>query len=249
MSEREEDIAASAEIIKAWFEEEQGSYIAFEDQIVHWNNDTEKVFQSTWINLKVKECVRIIRATRFPLGLMKYCTEDAVVSAAQELDRVYERAVSINGACPAHYFNYKVSTVNDPMLVVVVKLLEYTERQRWNILWRDLTSILDVAWGELGVSIPTPAARNRLIREAVRHTKYGAKQYTKGYNYQGKKHHCVKLDYVVGFEKEFDEAAMLKVARVAIKGSRLKRMSGMIVSDAEIAKTEDFDVSRFHPRL
>jgi hypothetical protein len=245
MSERDEDIATSAEIIKAWLVEEQGSYLALENQVVHWNNDTDKVFQSTWVNLNLKDCVRIVRATRFPLGLMKYCTEDAFVSSAQELDRVYERAVSVNGACPAHYFNYKVSTVNDPLLVIVVKLLEYTERNRWNILWRDLAKMLELAWTELDIVHPNRNNRNNLIREACRHTKYGAKQYAKGYNYRGKKYACVKLDYIIGFDKDFDEEAMHMLAMIAIKGSHLKRKQGIIVSEADISKTDDIDVSRF----
>ena len=245
MSEREEDIAASTEIIKQWLEEEQGSYLALEDQVVHWNNDTDKVFQSTWVNLKLKDCVRIVRATRFPLGLMKYCTEDMFLSAAQELDRVYERAVSVNGACPAHYFNYRVSTVNDPLLVVVVKLLEYTERNRWNIKWKDLASILDVAWAELEIKAPVRASRNNLIREAARHSKYGVKQYKTGYNYKGKKYACIKLDYIVGFEKVFDAEDMLMLAKMAIKGSHLKKKQGMLISNADIAREADFDVARF----
>ena len=246
MLEKEEDIAASMEIVKEWLEEEQGSYLAFEDQVVHWNNDTDKVFQSTWVNLPLKHCVRIIRATRFPLGLMKYCTEDLFMAAAQELDKVYERAVSTNGACPAHYFNYKVSTVSDPLLVVVVKLLEYAERNRWNIKWRDLAEMLDIAWEELELaSPPNRVGRNALIREACRHTKYEPKQYKKGYNFRGKKYPCVKLDYIVGFDKEFSKECKISLAKIAVKGSQLKRKQGIITSSTEISNQDLIDVTKF----
>ncbi len=245
MSERDEDIAASTEIVKEWLTEEQGHYLALEDQVVHWNNDIDKVFQSTWVNLKLKDCVRIVRATRFPLGLMKYCTEDLFMSAAQELDRVYERGVSTSSACPAHYFNYKVSTINDPLLVVAVKLLEFTERNRWNVLWRDVSEILELAWEELGIVAPNRKNRNDLIREACRHTKYDAKQYRKRYHYKGKTINCVKLDYVVGFEKVFSDEDKAMLSKVAIKGSLMKKQKGIITSTADIANSTTVDATKF----
>lgn len=101
-------------------------YLAKEGYLVYFSSDTGRKSDYTWKKLSVPEVLRIIKATRLSTNAHKL-KDHHLVTAFQELDRVYEYGTKSRHPVAQGIFNYsehsETSLADDVMSMLAGELL------------------------------------------------------------------------------------------------------------------------------
>ena len=171
------------DLIKGWFESRNAAFLAREEQVIYWDNLTGK---PEWVRLSLKETTSVIKTSEVPFGLMKHCTKDMVIAAAQEDGRAYTQAVKSNNVnIRADLFNLNVMTTptkETPYHEVAVALIQELRLLNENILWKDVVRFYEQFVDEAGLEKPNRNRRNSYIRYALGSSEFEEKRATNTYN-------------------------------------------------------------------
>lgn len=223
-----EDQEIVLEIIKDWLEENDASYLAKEDLIVHWGNPNGDIQKQDWIKYKSTELLNIIRSTKIPVGIMKHCTVDMLRAACQEEGRTFICGVDVGGEVRPEYFNYrrfKGAVTETVEHHIAIYLLAELQAVNENVLWSDLSFIFEQALKYCKVSIPSAPNRNKFLRYGIEKTDFTERRATKHFNgryttrIEGKliQYTCIKLDHRSGV-KEWTKDEMRRIILRAVNG-------------------------------
>lgn len=237
MSEMTADQEVVLEIFKAWFEEEDAHLLAVENLVVRVDPVTPpNNGLLPWLRDTPSDVVRLIRTTQCPFGLMKHCTTDMLFASAQELERLYERGVSMPNGCPPKYFNYvKPTIVTDPLLEIPQRLFNAFERHGANFHWNLVQDLLQACFERLNMPRMKIIELNRLIKKAclLQDNRYEERRYTRRFFYKGKQESAIALvprtnNLVVGLSAEDWE----HFVKIGTKHTQLESIKSIIGSNA-----------------
>lgn len=111
----------------SYIEEKDCSYLAKEGQIVRYFSVTGRKRDFIWHKTSIPETLRIIKAMRCSTKQAQKLTEHHLISAFQELGKVYEFAVKTRHVVSAGIFNYtahaEMSLGDEAMSLLVDSLL------------------------------------------------------------------------------------------------------------------------------
>lgn len=109
MSSQEKNITNKlVDICSEYILDKDASYLCREDCIVYFASFTGKEEDARYHKLKIREVVRIIKATRLNVKLQKELKGDHIITACQELGRVYDFGIRSGDMVAPHIFNYNV---------------------------------------------------------------------------------------------------------------------------------------------
>lgn len=221
-------------IIKEWYEELDAAYLAIENQVVYWGPLNGNVRQQGWNKLKLSDALKIVRATRVPVGVMKLCTEELMIAAAQEEDRAYQQGVSTSANLVSkEFFNFAHHSGQEyrPAAEVLehriaIHLIAECQARDLNVRWLDLAEMFDMCSAELGRQRQTRVQRNKFLRYGLNDTAYELRQLTGGKNarYVWTDEHgktwqlnCIKLPHISGCKIEWTPQEMRAIVKAAVK--------------------------------
>lgn len=233
MSEFNADQELVLDIMKQWLQEQDASFLAKEEQIVHWGPLEGNQMRMGWVKYKLREALNIIRTLRVPVGIMKYCTEDLLRAAAQEEGRAYICGVETysNHTSP-DYFNfhkYGKATCITKHHEIAVGLIQQVRMYDENIKWLDLVYLYEQSCKYCGMPVPVATKRNGFLRYAITQTDFIERnlrgKVDKRYQIRypdGKEIRltCIKLDHKSGYKKEWSKEEMRNVVIQATKAVR-----------------------------
>lgn len=183
------------EVFKSWMRELDAAYLIKEDMITYWDKMPDNEVESDWQFLKMSQAVRLVKSTRVPFHLMRYCKEDLLLLAFQEEERIYSEGVrgcyTKKGA-----FNYdkKKPKWDCPYKTVIVGVFHELSKMQYNVKQIVARELVEACLKHLGEEVPGLVHLNRQINTAVeKHTEYEVRLYEKrwmcdGVMYQGYKH-------------------------------------------------------------
>jgi len=229
MEQFSEDQEIVLEIIKAWFAENDAAYLAKEDIVVVWGHPNGDIQNTGWIKYKTAELVNIIRSTKVPVGIMRYCTLDMLRAACQEEGRTYICGVDVGGEVKPEYFNYrryKGSICETAEHHIAIYLVAELQAQSENVIWSDLAYMFEQALKYCKVSKPNVRNRNSFLRYAIAKTDYVERRATKSYNGRYvqrengklKQYTCIKLPYRSGLKKDWTKQQQRSIILRAVAG-------------------------------
>jgi len=229
MSEFNEDQEIVLDIIKNWYNELDAAFLAKEGLIVHWSSLNGDVRNKGWVKLKLREAASIVRATRVPVGVMKYCTEDMFRAGAQEEGRTYIQGCTVVGDAADGYFNYNTKAAigaisEKPEHKLAVSLIAEFVALDENVMWCDLAFMYEKALERLSIPVPHAVLRNKFLRYGLSGTQFIEKRNNKRYNGRyvirenGKLRQliCIKLPHRSGMRDAWGTNEMRKIITQAI---------------------------------
>lgn len=89
-----------------YIEDKDCSYLAKEGQIVNYNSITGRKSDYMWHKMSITEVLRIIKAMRLTAAQASELRDSHLITAFQELERVYEFGVKSRHATAKGLFNY-----------------------------------------------------------------------------------------------------------------------------------------------
>jgi len=110
MSSNKDDLIDTC---SAWLTARSAAYLCKEDQIVYYTSHTGRKTDFVWVRLSLPEAVRIIRATLQEATSPRLVTNVHLITAAQELDRVYEFGIKSPYKVDSRLFNYLAEAEQD----------------------------------------------------------------------------------------------------------------------------------------
>jgi len=110
------------DVASKWIDKRGGAYLAKEDVIVYYASLTGRKSDFKWITLSLVQVVRIIKATLLGPDDSKLLQTEHVITACQELDRVFEFGMKSRHELNPEIFNY-ISESNMDMGDSIVSLL------------------------------------------------------------------------------------------------------------------------------
>lgn len=118
------------------------SYLAKEGHIVYYCSLTGKKSDYTWNKLSCLQALRIIRATRISYEEGVLLNEGHLISAFQELDRVYEYGMSSRAKLSKEIFNFLERSVQDLGDIIMSSLVKELQSQNYSaVLFNDIVEI------------------------------------------------------------------------------------------------------------
>lgn len=115
------------DLCTSYIEEKDSHYLAKEGQIVRYFSTTGRKSDFTWHKASIAETLRIIKAMRCSTKQSQELREHHLISAFQELGRVYEFAVKTRHAVQSGIFNYsahaEMSLGDEAMSLLVDSML------------------------------------------------------------------------------------------------------------------------------
>ena len=97
---------------KEWIEERGGAYLAKENIITYYTTFTGRKSDLQWVSLSLAEVVRTIAAMKLGATGEKL-TQRHIITACQELGRVYQQGVRSRHTTSPEIFNYLSETESD----------------------------------------------------------------------------------------------------------------------------------------
>lgn len=155
------------EVAKQWLQELDVVYLVRENRLFHWKPYFQGSERGEWIKLTIAEAVRLVKATRSGLNLMRYVDRHLVLTALQEEERVYEYGVTTKGLTPEGAFNFnKAGTYSKPEMLII-SVLRVLEGLGWNTQTKDLQTILNVTFSKKGYGKVKPQKQLKMVKDLV----------------------------------------------------------------------------------
>lgn len=160
--------------IKEWFQEKDANFLAVEGLVVYWESVTGLPEDCEWQKVSAIEAARILKATRINYQLMQYCTGDAIITAAQEMDRVFVRGVRSVIPVKSEFFNYYEYEKSYKSLRyrVAEKCVLYWRDKKLNPKWTMVSSMVEEAWERVLLPSVSPVERNKILGEVCKDVGY-----------------------------------------------------------------------------
>lgn len=107
--------ARNIDLCSAWITKRGAAYLCKEDQIVYYTSHTGRKSDYQWVKLSLAEVTRIIRVTMQDNATETHSmvTPSHLITAAQELDRVFEFGVKSPYKVDSRLFNYLAEADQD----------------------------------------------------------------------------------------------------------------------------------------
>lgn len=131
------------ETIKQWIKEVDAHYLAKEGIIIFWEKGSPLQDYGDWGMYKPKQVIRMIKGTRANLHIMKEINENLLILAFQEEDRVYLKGVNTHLEVPDSIFNLNTIKTKTREQTLVLWILDYCVKKKWNVENRALRSIVN----------------------------------------------------------------------------------------------------------
>lgn len=155
------------EIVKQWLKELDVVYLVRENRLFYWKPFFPGSERGEWIKLSIAEAVRLIKATRSGLSLMRYVDRHLLLTGLQEEERVYEYGITTKGLAPEGVFNFnKAGTYSKPEMLIL-SVLRVLEGLGWNTQTKDLQKILNVTFEKKGYAKLKPQTQLKMVRDLV----------------------------------------------------------------------------------
>jgi hypothetical protein len=110
------------DVCVSYIEDKNANYLAKEGQVVYYTSLTGRQSDQVWVKHSMSETIRIIKSTK--LAAFKDLKEFHVLSAFQELGRVYEFAAKSRHAVAEGVFNYYAHANIDMSAQIAVAMTE-----------------------------------------------------------------------------------------------------------------------------
>jgi hypothetical protein len=110
------------DVCVSYIENKNANYLAKEGQVVYYTSLTGRKSDQVWIKHSMSETIRIIKSTK--LAAFKDLKEFHVLSAFQELDRVYEFAAKSRHEVSVGVFNYYEHSNRDMTTQIAIALTD-----------------------------------------------------------------------------------------------------------------------------
>jgi hypothetical protein len=201
-----------------WLESRSASYLCRENSIVYYASLTGRAGDYEWISLTLPEAIRIIRATKLQPEEYDTLSQSVLITACQELGRVYEFGAKSRFKTVPEVFNYlleaNASVEEDAMMLLSDELVSQGFSA---MLCLDLTTAYDSILKVLGEQPVSPTERNRLILKHLPKHGYSIRVGTQRVQVAGKKERVILMAGKTGKDVQPLSKTDLKhlVARVA----------------------------------
>ena len=154
------------DICSTYIEDRDAHYLAKEGCVVYYASLSGRKSDYVWLSLTVAEVLRIIKATRMNQEDAQYLKEHHLISAFQELDKVYEFAVKSKHEVSEGIFNYYEHSkydLSEQIMDAIVKIL--TVRQGFYcLLMNDVELLVYETLDQLGVKAGKRELRDSMIK-------------------------------------------------------------------------------------
>lgn len=148
------------DIASEWLVEKNASYLSKESKVVYYASMTGRKSDFKWYKLSLPETVRIISASLLPADSTLKLKPEHVLTAAQELERVYEMGVSSRFPVSGNVFNYLDEAETDLPSMVMLGLcrallqLDYTAFRLPDLvsMYKDLNNRLQLGQNHSEIS-------------------------------------------------------------------------------------------------
>lgn len=160
----EDDKHIALEICKAWLDEKDAAFLAKENQIILWTEFNPETKRGEWTRYKLRDAVRIIKATRAGLLAMKFINAELLMLAAQETERAYAQAVTSKSIVPPEFFNLNRAGYFNNMEILAMCLLQTLVGRGWNIEANCLGELMKTLYARKGFAIPNRHTRWKYLR-------------------------------------------------------------------------------------
>lgn len=205
------------EVAKQWLQELDVVYLVRENRLFHWKPYFQGSERGEWIKLTIAEAVRLIKATRSGLNLMRYVDRHLLLTALQEDERVYEFGVTTKGLTPEGAFNFnKAGTYSKPEMLII-SVLRVLEGLGWNTQTKDLQTILNVTFSKKGYGKVKPQKQLKMVKDLVADANMKLRDRVDRLFVNGiGRFCCVQIIGNNGIKLDYDDATIEKVATHAL---------------------------------
>jgi len=207
----------SIDIAISWIEDKNASYICKDDKVVWFASITGRPQDATWQSMSLSEVVRTIKYTKLSDNKL---TNINVITAFQELGRVYEISTTSSLTTPSNVFNYgrhKPRNLEEELVKELAFVINDIGIK--GILISDLDITFNTICMLTKIQVNS-RYRNKLYREYFGDYNYVLRDSTNRVNYKGKKktailHRNYKPKNIRRFEKQYlKDLAVLIVDKV-----------------------------------
>ncbi|MFZ4217032.1 hypothetical protein ACEV6Q_04100 [Enterobacter ludwigii] len=205
------------EVAKQWLQELDVVYLVRENRLFHWKPYFQGSERGEWIKLTIAEAVRLVKATRSGLNLMRYVDRHLLLTALQEEERVYEFGVTTKGLTPEGAFNFnKAGTYSKPEMLII-SVLRVLEGLGWNTQTKDLQTILNVTFSKKGYGKVKPQKQLKMVKDLVADANMKLRDRVDRLFVNGiGRFCCVQIIGNNGIKLDYDDATIEKVATHAL---------------------------------
>lgn len=186
--ELNEDHEMLIDLMKRYIKDNDMSYLAKEDLVVFWGQLPQDTQTSDWQFMKLNQVARVIKTSHCPFHLMRKCSQEILLVAFQELERVYVMGVeghSVRKDCFS--FDRNRPIWDCPYKTVIIRLFAELKKMRKNIKMLDARSVIEFCLKEIGEEIPGTVKFNRQINNIVeKETEFDVRMYENRFMHKGK---------------------------------------------------------------
>tara|TARA_R110000824_G_scaffold23140_4_gene83465 strand:- start:2419 stop:3063 length:645 start_codon:yes stop_codon:yes gene_type:complete len=149
-----------------WLATRSASYLCRENSIVYYASLTGRAGDFEWISLTLPEAIRIIRATRLQPEQYEELTQSVLITACQEIGKVYEFGTKSRFKTVPEVFNYLAEAgESTPESVMDMLATELYSKGRGALYIDDIVSVYDKAMKALKESPVKAQERNQLLNK------------------------------------------------------------------------------------
>lgn len=149
-----------------WLLEKDASYLSKENKIVYMASLTGRKGDRKWYYLSIAEAVRVISACSLSADSDTKLSANHLLTAAQELERVFDMGIRSPHKTPSNIFNYLDKALSDlPSAVMLGLCRELTNR---NYLAFRIPDLVDI-YSRLNIEIGLHQHKKDVIRMYQEH--------------------------------------------------------------------------------
>ena len=153
------------DLCTGYIEDKDSHYLAKEGQIVRYFSTTGRKSDFTWHKATIAETLRIIKAMRCSTKQAQELREHHLISAFQELGRVYEFAVKTRHSVQSGIFNYSEHsemTVGDEAMSLLVDSM--LSQGFTAVLMNDVVALYDAINAKLKLKLTPTECRELMFK-------------------------------------------------------------------------------------
>ena len=177
------------DIAIGWVDARQGAYLAKENTIVYYSSLTGRASDYKWRSLTMSESCRIINATLLASNDAERVTENVLLTACQELGRVYEFGVKSHHKVGENIFNLlEEAKTSLPEEVMDTLAKECFRLNKFAMLHADVVHVFESVLTRLHYDDTcSPQERNQLLEKYFIGLGYVVKTTSQRVLFKGKK--------------------------------------------------------------
>ena len=153
------------DLCSSYIEEKDFSYLAKEGQVVHYMSTTGRKSDYLWHRYGIVETLRIIKAMKCSGEQARELREHHLISAFQELERVYEFGVKSRHTVASGIFNYSQHSemsLGDEAMSMLVESLQMHDLTA--LIMRDVIDLYNVINDKLKLNLGSVEQRELMFK-------------------------------------------------------------------------------------